>query len=113
MCDHADATSQLPWSGGLMMTECLLAADHLKMNFPMAWAASVLAWGFIEFQDVSAIPSAQLNACDARAPISHWHETGLVSLHAILAALRHVTLDHDWSHLYYRGTPVQLRQRVQ
>ncbi len=23
------------------------------MNFPMAWAASVLAWGFIEFQDVS------------------------------------------------------------
>ncbi|CAL5226752.1 g9605 [Coccomyxa viridis] len=27
------------------------AGDHLKLNFPMAWAASVLAWGFIEFQD--------------------------------------------------------------
>jgi hypothetical protein len=46
-----------------MMTVRLLAADHLKMNFPMAWAASVLAWGFIEFQDVSAIPSAQLKSC--------------------------------------------------
>lgn len=54
MCDHADATSQLPLSGGLLMTVWLLAADHLKMNFPMAWAASVLAWGFIEFQDVSS-----------------------------------------------------------
>jgi hypothetical protein len=28
------------------------SADHLKLNFPMAWAASTLAWGFIEFQDV-------------------------------------------------------------
>ena len=28
------------------------AADHLKLNFPMAWSAATLAWGFIEFQDV-------------------------------------------------------------
>ena len=27
-------------------------ADHLKLHFPMCWAASNLAWGFIEFQDV-------------------------------------------------------------
>ena len=31
----------------------VIAADHLKLNFPMAWAAATLAWGFIEFQDVS------------------------------------------------------------
>ena len=30
----------------------LIAADHLKLNFPMAWSAATLAWGFIEFQDV-------------------------------------------------------------
>ena len=35
------------------LTLSVVTADHLKLNFPMAWAASVLAWGFIEFQDVS------------------------------------------------------------
>ena len=31
---------------------CLCLADHLKLHFPMCWAAANLAWGFIEFQDV-------------------------------------------------------------
>ncbi len=43
------------------LTSCVTYADHLKLNFPMAWAASVLAWGFIEFQDVSA--AAPLAEC--------------------------------------------------
>lgn len=34
----------------------VIAADHLKLNFPMAWSAATLAWGFIEFQDVSPCP---------------------------------------------------------
>lgn len=29
------------------------AADFLKLNFPAAFSASLLAWGLIEFQDVS------------------------------------------------------------
>ena len=40
---------------GKLLTSGVPSADHLKLNFPMAWAASVLAWGFIEFQDVSAL----------------------------------------------------------
>ena len=31
------------------------AADFLKLNFPAAFSATLLAWGLIEFQDVSAI----------------------------------------------------------
>ncbi|XP_070565336.1 endoglucanase A-like isoform X2 [Ptychodera flava] len=27
------------------------AGDHLKLGLPMAWAATVLTWGFIEFRD--------------------------------------------------------------
>ena len=42
------------------------AADHLKLHFPMCFAASNLAWGFIEFQDVSALSA--LTPCAPR-----WH----------------------------------------
>lgn len=30
-----------------------LLADFLKLNFPAAFSASLLAWGLIEFPDVS------------------------------------------------------------
>lgn len=30
-----------------------VAADFLKLNFPAAFSASLLAWGLIEFRDVS------------------------------------------------------------
>ncbi len=32
-----------------------VCADHLKLNFPAAFAAGNLAWGFIEFQQVCTI----------------------------------------------------------
>ena len=31
----------------------MLLADFLKLNFPAAFSASLLAWGLIEFNDVS------------------------------------------------------------
>ena len=31
----------------------LIAADCLKLNFPAAFSASLLAWGLLEFPDVS------------------------------------------------------------
>lgn len=33
-----------------------VAADNLKLNFPAAWAATVLAWGYIEFPEASRTP---------------------------------------------------------
>ena len=39
-------------------------ADTLKLNFPAAWTASVLAWGYLEFQDVSlACRTSRLYRC--------------------------------------------------
>ena len=39
-------------------------ADTLKLNFPAAWTASVLAWGYLEFQDVSpACWPSSLHCC--------------------------------------------------
>ena len=32
--------------------ELCMSADNLKLNFPAAFAASVLAWGLLEFPDV-------------------------------------------------------------
>lgn len=52
------------------LTSYVFGADHLKLNFPMAWAASVLAWGFIEFQDVSA--AHPQSSCAGRAAQAFW-----------------------------------------
>ena len=43
-------------------------ADHLKLNFPMAWAAATLAWGFIEFQDVRVLLSPLFTMADLCIP---------------------------------------------
>ena len=42
------------WACELHSDTCLgLLADFLKLNFPAAFSASLLAWGLIEFPDVS------------------------------------------------------------
>jgi hypothetical protein len=33
------------------------AADNLKLNFPAAWAATVLAWGYLEFPEARRTPA--------------------------------------------------------
>ena len=38
-------------------------ADCLKLNFPAAFAASLLAWGLIEFPDVSAVQLETTTDC--------------------------------------------------
>ncbi len=45
-------------------------ADTLKLNFPAAWTASVLAWGYLEFQDVS--PACQLSSLHGCLTYSLW-----------------------------------------
>jgi len=45
-------------------------ADNLKLNFPAAWAATVLAWGYIEFPEASRtpvpiLPSVPVTCCFA------------------------------------------------
>ena len=47
------------------------AADHLKLHFPLCFAASNLAWGFVEFQDVRARPAQHRHdaQCTAHVPV--------------------------------------------
>ncbi|CAL8464164.1 g3699 [Coccomyxa elongata] len=69
------ATNRVPWRGPSALGDKAPdgsdvtggwydAGDHLKLNFPMAWAASVLAWGFIEFQDGYSSSAQTQNALD-------------------------------------------------
>ena len=37
----------------LASSQCAAPADHLILNFPAAFSAAVLAYGLIEFHDVS------------------------------------------------------------
>lgn len=56
------STNRIPWRGDSALGDVTPggtplaggwydAGDTLKLNFPAAWTASVLAWGYLEFQD--------------------------------------------------------------
>ena len=93
------ASNRVPWRGDSALLDPVLggwydAGDHLKLHFPLAFAAAQLAWGYIEFAQGYASAGEDAHLLDAL----HWVGQYLMDCHhddaSFTAQIGDVAPDH-------------------
>ena len=57
----------------ISLSYILIAGDHVKFGFPMAWTVSTLAWGLVEFKDAYESSGEYQNMLNSiRVPLDYF-----------------------------------------